>query len=254
MKLIYILRKYLYEILTTLVAITVSVITFTKFFWNTQFLIIIEISIYLLALVIILYIRQKDKDLYFTTLTKRRHVEDWIGKGKFEYSKIYRCFLITNSDAGFIFSKCFLWNNYKFSFEFKIIRSCIGAVIRAINLSNYVMIQLTPDKIRPHIRVNGGWYIWEETDVKILSFDKWYKCSISCEQDFISVKIFDTKNRVFDRVWKIPQGNINFKFGNNEGKKSIIIPFPINLEYGTVGFRNWGDEAALVRNVLIEKI
>ena len=34
----------------------------------------------------------------------------------------------------------------------------------------------------------------------------------------------------------------------------VDIPFPISLEYGSIGFRNDGDENALIKEVLIKKL
>jgi len=48
-------------------------------------------------------------------------------------------------------------------------------------------------------------------------------------------------------------GFFTFKKDENDAAP-LHIPFPINLEYGTIGFRNSGSEKALVRYVLIEKI
>ena len=64
------------------------------------------------------------------------------------------------------------------------------------------------------------------------------------------------EKKLFDRVWTIPSGKISFSYDiNNLNNSQIVsIPFPINLEYGTIGFRNHGSENALVENVLIEKI
>lgn len=252
----YFFKKYKYEFLTTVSTIVVSIFPVLMVSQNKQVLIVTIIGISLFVLILILFLRLRDKDLYFLSLTNRKNIEDWIGKGKFEYSKINKCFLITDSDSGFIFPKCFLWSDYKFIFEFKIVKDCLGAIIRSINLSNYVMLQLTLKKLRPHIRVNGGWYIWEETDISFpLSLDKWYKCLILCEKDIIGIKLYSNKDKILDRELRIPQGNIFFDFKKGEDDKSPIqIPFPINLEYGTVGFRNSGKEEALVRNILIEKI
>jgi hypothetical protein len=193
-------------------------------------------------------------------LTKRKNKDDWIGRGIFEYTRTENCFLITNSDPGYIYSKCLIWSDYKFSFEFKIIKKCLGAILRAVNLSNYVMLQITPSGIRPHIRINGGWKWWECSEVNLdfenrLSSDKWYTCLFSCEKGSINIKLFDGKNKIFDREWNIPQGSLVFQFKKDEQDLSPInIPFPINLEYGSIGFRNWDDEKALIKNILIEKI
>ena len=55
--------------------------------------------------------------------------------------------------------------------------------------------------------------------------------------------------------WIIPSSQINFTFKKDEeDKKPFLIPFAINIEYGTIGFRNSGHEETLLRNILIERI
>ena len=109
--------------------------------------------------------------------------------------------------------------------------------------------------IRPHIRVNGGWSIWEAKEAGLetnISLDKWYRARISCDNGEIFIKLYCDDELIFDRNWKIPIGNVVFKFKYNE--KESEVPFSINLEYGSAGFRNSGDEKAFIRNVLIQKL
>jgi len=256
---LYFLRNYKFDFLTTLSAIFLYFIAF-KYASDQKKLLLFSIAITIILLILIIFLRLKDKDFYFVPLTNRKDKDDWIGSGLFEYTKTHNCFIITNSDPGYIYSKNLTWSDYKLSFEFKIIKKCLGVILRAINLSNYVMLQITLDGIRPHIRINGGWKWWEHEEVKLefterLSLDKWYKCLIYCEQKSINIKIFDGANEILNRTWDIPQGSLVFQFKKSEkDSESISIPFPINLEYGSVGFRNYGEEKALIKNILIEKI
>jgi hypothetical protein len=178
----------------------------------------------------------------------------------FEYKRTEKSFLITNSESGYIYSRSLTWSDYKVSFDFKILKTCLGAILRAVNLSNYVLLQININGIRPHIRVSGGWFWREAKDANLsfnsdLSLDKWYKCILSCEKVSINIKLFDNKNKIFDREWDIPQGSLVFDFKRDENDTNPAkIPFPITLEYGSIGFRNAGEEKALVRNLLIEKI
>ena len=71
----------------------------------------------------------------------------------------------------------------------------------------------------------------------------------------VSIRIYENNIAIFDRDWLIPDGPINFIFKKNEkGEAELSIPLSLNLEYGTIGFRNSLNEKALIRNVLIEKI
>jgi len=193
-------------------------------------------------------------------LTKREDKEDWIGDGKFEYLRVGSCFQVMQTEPGCIYSKCLNWSDYKYEFDFKLRKICLGAVLRAVNLSNYVMIQITQTGIRPHVRVNGGWQKWEAKEVNLefpkpLSFEEWYKCQLVCDKDIIHIRILQKTEKIIDREWQIPRGVLIFSFKSEENDpKPVNIPFPINLEYGSAGFRNSGDEKALVKNVLLGKV
>ena len=137
--------------------------------------------------------------------------------------------------------------------------------MRAINLSNYVMLQIDKrtEGIRPHIRINGGWKAWEAKDCDfafhqehVLSLDNWYQCHIECVNRSINIKLSseDGKEEIFNRQWHIPPGSIIFSFDSGDKGLKVVIPFSISLEYGSIGFRNNGDESALIKEVLIKKL
>lgn len=255
----YFFKSYKFDFVTSIFLIA-SIFGGYYFRQSQQVLFYISISIILISLLIIIYLRVKDRSFYFIPLTNRKDGDEWIGKGVFKYSRVKKCFQISDSDPGYIFSKCFMWSDYDYKFEFKIIGSCIGIVLRAINLSNYVMLQINKNGIRPHIKINGAWKWWESNEVdldfeKKLKLDNWYRCFISCEKDVVSIRIYEKNNTIFDRDWIIPSGQINFIFKKSEDKgESLSIPLSLNLEYGTVGFRSSVNEKALIRNVLIKKI
>lgn len=258
-KILYFSRSHKYEFLAAIFALVSTAVAF-RYSQNQKTLFLLSIVIIFISLGVIIYLRSRDKDFYFIALTRRKDKDDWIGRGQFDYERTQNCFSITNSDPGYIYPKCLTWSDYKFEFRFKIISDCLGAIVRAVNLSNHAMLQIGLDGVRPHIRINGGWSVWEHKDVGLtfngkLSRDNWYRCVLSCEKGSINIKIFDEKGgTIIDREWGIPQGNVVFSFRKDEEDvKPVNIPFPINLEYGSVGFRNWGSEKALIRNVLIEK-
>ena len=82
--------------------------------------------------------------------------------------------------------------------------------------------------------------------------DRWYRCSLSCEQRAISIEIFDEDDSIFSRTWNIPQGHVFVV--RPEDRIPIGPPIPVVLYSGTIGFRNDGQEQALVKNVLIERL
>src|SRR6266446_4105104 len=106
----YALRRYFPDVLTTAVAL-------------------------LLAAIAILYFRVRERDFYYESLGDRKQRGRWVGYGTFEYSRMDRCFRITNSDSGFLFTRTLSWSDYEFRFRFKILTSCLGVIIRAVNLS-----------------------------------------------------------------------------------------------------------------------
>lgn len=189
-------------------------------------------------------------------MTHAKDKDEWMGVGALDYVPAHKCFSITDADPGYIYPKCLHWRDYSFSFQFKITKDCLGAVVRAVDLSNYVMLQIGTNGIRPHIRVNGGWAAWEYKDVSLgftnaLSLDRWYKCIVTCEKDSISIKLLENKKTLFDRIWSIPKGSVIFNY--DQDNKKVGIPFPISLDYGSAGFRDWGHERAFIKDVLIKK-
>jgi len=254
----YFLREHKYEFLTSIFAILTAILSFT-YINNPKIQFLLSLAIIFISLIVFVYLRTRDRDFYFISLRNRKHKDAWIGRGIFEYQRTEKCFLISDSDSGYIYSKALIWSDYSISFEFKIIENCIGAIVRAVNLSNYVMLQINTRGIRPHVRISGGWYVHESKEVNLsfdndLSLDKWYKCLLTCEKGSINIKLLDKKNNFFDRSWNIPQGNLFFDFKKDEKDANPArIAFPINLEYGSVGFRNCVGEKALVQNLLIEK-
>lgn len=257
MKRIYFfLKAYYIDIVVALVGV-LGVVFARKYGQTINTQQTISLVVIVATLLIIIYLRSKEKDFMFSALTWRRDREKWIGYGTFQLSRVHKAYEITNSDPGFVHSDCLAWSDYSLSFDFKIGNQCLGVIVRAVNLANYVMLQITPLGIRPHIRINGGWKVWEaeESGLSInISLDKWYRAAISCDKGEIFIKLTCSDGTRFDRVWNILVGSLVFKFKKDENNIGIDIPFPINLEYGSVGFRNWGEEKAFVKNVLIEKL
>lgn len=257
-RMLYFVKNYKFDLLAAALALILYFLAF-KYTADPKALLFSSIIITVASLLVVIFLRLRERDFYFISLTNRKDKDDWFGRGKFEYFRPENCFVITDSKSGFIYYKCLNWSDYNLSFEFKIANSCLGVVVRAINLSNYVMLQIRENGIRPHIRVNGGWRSWEaeETNLKFakeLALDRWYKCVLSCEKNSIGIKLHEDKKGVFNREWVIPHGVIMFEFKEKPEGHAIKIPFPINLEYGTVGFRNSGAERALMKNILVEKI
>ncbi len=269
-------RRNKIEILTTLFAVIGYAISY---FYVQQpgHSFALSVAISLIAMLILIYSKTRERDFYSISLRREKDKNDWIGDGMFRYERTQHAYSITNSHSGFIFPKCLIWSDYKLKVDFKILKISLGVILRATNLSNMVMMQIFDNGIKAHIRVNGFWQFWEpkETDLefkKKLNLDDWYTCTMQCDKSSIRIRIFewveyaDPKDPseksieydpIFDRTWKIPSGHIAYQTQDTSLVGQIIkntVPFPINLEYGTFGFRNDGTENALVKDVLIEKI
>ena len=120
-------------------------------------------------------------------------MEDWLGEVKFEYDRVQDAFVITNSYSGFIFSKALVWSDYRFDFEFKILHASIGAIVRATNLSNLVMLQIFEDHIKAHIRINGLWLAWEPSELRFgerLNLNYWHRCQLDCNKGSIQIRVY----------------------------------------------------------------
>jgi len=278
-RLFYGIISFKYDLLSSAGAINAPLVAY-YFGYDEKIITTIFVVVFLL---IVVHLRLKDRDFYYIPLTKSKDKDAWIGSGIFEYSKTDSCFRITNAESGYIYSKCLTWSDYQLKFDFKIVKNCLGVILRATNVSNYVMLQINEDGIRPHVRINGWWHVWdpEEVDLilsKKISMNHWHKCCISCNKRNINIAIKNKRNeQVFDGQWKLPLGNVFFSPSKNNEKTSALsdpvsgalachlketealdlqlkMPFPITLEYGSAGFRNWEQEEALLRNVLIKKI
>lgn len=267
-------KTHVYEIITAIAGVFLVIVS-VCYSDNAKLSLLLSVLIIFLSMFIIIFFKTREKVFYFVGMHHLRDKNDWIGNGRFEFVKSEYSFLITDASPGYIYSKCLTWSNYRYEFSFKILNDRMGAVLRAVNLSNYVMLQITQDGIRPHLNISGGWKIWEPGEAGLtfenpLSPDKWYRCKISCERNELFIAIQDKKQVVFGRNWAIPRGILLFQFEEQSGRlrdekaatsankdadnnKITTIPLPINLEYGSVGFRTWGHEKALVKDIYISK-
>lgn len=251
----YFYRRYKKELFSTVVTIILTIISLC--ISNIKISLFLSLVFIFLGLIVTIYFYLKEKDFFYVSFKRREDKDDWAGEGHFEYFRIDKGYMIKNSYSGFIFQKIFSWTDYRVSFDFQITNKCLGVILRAMNLSNYIMMQINCKGTRPHLRINGGWLIREAEQEGLvfrqdLSKNTWYRCEILCDKRMICIKIIDKNKLIVDQKWAIPSGAVPFVFG--DGSAKITIPFPIDLEYGTVGFRSDGDESALVRDLLVEKI
>ena len=261
-KLIYFIKRNKFELLSFFFAICTSMAAYR---YGSQPGINYGISVLLttVLLMLTLYFHFREKDSYYIAFDSYSDKEDWFGSGKFELDKTNNAYLIADTDAGFIFSKCLLWKDYKVNGKFKIQNKHLGIILRASNLSNYVMLQITKNSIRPHIRANGGW-IKYETDVTGLVFEeeikdgRWYEFEFIVKGEDIQIKISDATKILIDKRWVIVSGKVAvevFEKQDHDRKTSThVMDITVSYDYGSIGFRNGHGERALVKNLIAESI
>ncbi|NLO02362.1 MAG: DUF1080 domain-containing protein [Bacteroidales bacterium] len=203
----------------------------------------------LLLYVWLQYIRiRRHLTLVFTDDFKKPIEHNWDHLGPWRITTENELY-VTGSDEGGLTKKGAYWENYNFKFEAKILNCCIGVIIRAKDLQNYYMFQITTEKVRPHRRVSvpvirgktsehkdfivdeirTGWVVMDNISVTHRkNLDSWFRVKLIVKGQSISIFINDEK--VFSH---------NQLIENSSGK---------------VGFRNDTTEEALIRNVKVEII
>jgi hypothetical protein len=128
------------------------------------------------------------------------------------------------------------WENYEFTFEFKIMHQCAAWIVRAKSDSHYVMVQCNNKQVRPHSltivqmpdgRLGRGFRVIKEVDHN-LSLKEWNKARTEVKGRSIKVWINETL------IWS-----------DSELLKDFAM--------GTVGFRCSEDEHALFRCIKVVK-
>jgi len=258
----YSLQKHWRELFTFFSTIVTACVAFIfsgqpgTAFWFTVLLTII-------LSILTLYFILQEKDFHFLALDNYADKENWFGSGKFEFDKTNKAYLIADTDAGFIFSKCLLWKDYSLRGNFKILNKHLGVILRATDLSNYIMLQITKSSIRPHVRANGGWIPFE-IDVTGLTFEKeikdgkWYEFEFIVKGELVEIRIFNADGMLINKSWKITNGRVSVPVYENEdeGRKSPthFLDIIVSYDYGAIGFRNGHGERALVKDLLIKSI
>ena len=252
------LINYKFEMVAFIVNILVAIITFSV--TTAFFALVISVGIFTLSTFVVIYYKTKDKDFYFIPLDSHDSGKEWVGRGVFKYVINENCFEITNSDAGFIFPKVLTWDDYTVEFDFKISNKALGFVVRAVDLSNYIMMQCSYDGINPHIRQDGQWIVFSHTGTGLsfaspLNIDLWHHAKLVCEKRSVRVAIYkNNNNAIFDRHWIIPE-NITVEYKENlEAEKTIKLSKAVDFDFGAMGFRDYGHERAFIKNVFIEKL
>lgn len=263
-KFISFFRLYKYEIIALIVNLLVAFFSLSKF--SVIPALFIVILVFTVSTSLIIYFKTKERDFYFLSLDKPGQEKDWVGRGIFKFVRNEKCFEITDSHVGYIFPKTLTWEDYIFESEFKIVNKYVAFIVRANNLSNYLMLQITKEGINPHIRLNAQWIRKEFNDPQVnLEFEKkltpdtWYKVKIICEKRSIRIILYKDTKPIFDRYWVIPNQMLLtlievVKDGEKEKQTSKQYLQDVDFDFGAIGIRDHGEERGFVKNVFVEKL
>ena len=255
------LKNYIYEFLALFANIATTFVSFV--FTSTNIAILITVLFLTITTFIIIFVKTKEKQFYFLPMNRHGSDSYWSGIGKFNYVINENCYEITDSYVGYIYLPVLSWSDYVFEFNFKIINNCIAWIVRANNLSNYLMFQCDLSGINPHIRINGEWIIkkhfYKDTNLTFddnLSPDTWYKAKIVCEKRNIRMVIYHKNAIIFDRHWSIPsQLLISYKKSPDPKNRELINFIQnIDFDFGAIGFRDNGNERGLFKNIYLRKL
>ncbi len=121
------------------------------------------------------------------------------------------------------------------------------------------MIQLFNKRLKSHLRVNGEWIVYVDDETKTeLNVDSWYKLKAFCEKRKIRINVFNGDNELLNRHITIPDNMVvvvkqaDDKAGDKRDEIKQLLN--IDFDFGAIGFRNFGNESALVKNVFVEKL
>jgi len=178
----------------------------------------------------------------FTDKFKNDLQSNWDFKGDWRLAE-KRTLQVTESTDGGITKIGAQWENYQFTFKAKIINKCIGVIVRAQDLNNYYMFQINQNKIVPHRRAAVPTIDQSEGDQQnnTISFKVGW-------QRFPETPINPELNDWF-KVKIIVKGQSYWIYIN--GELALQEESFLKIPNGKVGFRNSGDEKALIKDVKI---
>lgn len=247
-------RNYKYELISFIVNVVVAVIAFL---YATQTIALgIILTIFLISTFVVIYYKTKDRVFFFYPFDDFGQDQDWAGIGTLKFVRNEKCYEITDSHIGFILPRTLGWDDYSFSLAFKITNTSFGYIVRALNLSNYVMHQIFTDHIKTHLRIDGHWIVLQEIPFdENLSMSRWYHLNVTCDKRSVRMKIEGSKNDlniIIPSEMMIQQKEVNEK--GEESGRTIRYMQNVDFDFGAVGIRNHGSERALIRNFVIEKM
>lgn len=230
--------------------------------------------------------QQKECSIDFTKDTAlERFSREWKTQGNVYFEN---GLMVTDTHSGILLKPKFLWlKRVWFNFESKMcvefrqraiietsynetskdwirnentkLRQVIGVILRAQNLDDYYMLEIWKiDKdivLKPHVRISGVWR------PPIFNSPISYKLKNESQQVDFRLVVKDHVARLFvDKdekplVWIIPT-EYEIEPGKQDVslKDGLVAEIPFNSRAGMFGFRNYGNEMAVVKSLEIKSL
>jgi len=184
-------------------------------------------------------------------------LENWEFSGGWSLENLVegRTLIVTDSEVGGISKWCLSWKDYVFEFDTKLIASDCGWLIRAMDLENYVMLQLREKEILPHfLRDRGNWFRDFNRRAPLqfqIPLGRWFRVRIRVENErVVTWIVLDGKEKEVLNLGLLQPGPRKVWPLHSEQITIIDVSYP----HGSIGFRAWGDEQAFFRNIRVEQI
>jgi hypothetical protein len=212
---------------------------FNIFIANFQVIWLITLS--LIIITIYFRLRRINSKFFTRFIDNFNHLDNWINTDKWKLDK--KTLIVSHCEPGGITKMGQLWENYEITFNAKILNQCIGVIIRAQDLDNYYMLQISNDLVRPHRRVSIP-----KIDNKTNLIDSYSVFWQVFEEKSVSHKLLLTD--WFDVKIKVIGSSVTMWINNQKvfNDSFLMIPF------GRVGFRNYGDEKAIIKKFKLKII
>jgi hypothetical protein len=157
--------------------------------------------------------------------------------------------IITDCSEGCITKTGAFWENYDLLFKANITTLCLGIIVRATDIDNYEMIQITPTTIVPHRKI-----LVPTDDIQFVKDASGKVSHVNIPPYMVGWQVgpqlaikYDTKNGWFDVKVSVQGSSASLSINGVE----FLSTIPLHNPYGRIGFRNHGIERALVKDIRI---
>ena len=157
---------------------------------------------------------------------------------------------VKSCNSGILLSR-FYWKNFQLTFDLELILDRVGIIFRAQNLSDYFMVEIVSDEIRPYVRVGGNWQFLGSHSLKDGVSGK-SKVDITVIDENLTLKI--NSKEVFR--WVFPTNvDINILQEDKTNQDSELIPkIGFRVSYGMIGFRCYPGQEANIHDLSVRPV